>query len=117
VVKKVVYFEQFNNDNSIKKYPTTTDLTLFRLLKAQKIDAIIMECIVGDIHIKRLGFNDDFKHANYINSVENQVYLTISKQSPLLSREEDVSQALQSMINEGEIKQIMSSYGVLDIKL
>ena len=113
VVKKVVYFEPFDSDASIKKFHATTDENLFRLLKAQRIDTIIMGCVTGDIFLKRLDLNDEFKHANYVHRVAHPVYLAISRKSPLLARGTDISQALQSMLNKGEIKQIMSDYGVL----
>jgi hypothetical protein len=41
------------------------------------------------------------------------VYIAVSKKSPLLARIDDISQALRSMVDEGEIQQIMSEYGVV----
>ena len=114
VVEKVIYFEPFESDEAIKKHYATTDINLFRLLEADRIDAVIMSCVTGDVHLKRLGLNDKFKHANYIHRVAHPVYLGISRKSPLLARHKDISQALQNMVNSGEIKQIMSEYGILD---
>jgi polar amino acid transport system substrate-binding protein len=116
VVKKVAYFEPFQSDERVRKYYSTKDNKLFRLLSAQHIDAVIMECVAGDIRLKRLGLNDKFKHANYVHQVAHPVYMAISKKSRLFDRHKDISQALQNMINESEIKQIMSSYGVLDVE-
>ncbi|MCG6201685.1 substrate-binding periplasmic protein [Psychromonas antarctica] len=116
VVNKVAYFEPFDSDVSIKKHYAIKDITLFRLLKAQSIDAVIMSCVTGDVQLKLSGLNDEFKHAKYVHRLAHPVYLAVSKQSPLLAREKDVSQALQNMINGGDIKQIMSSYGILEVE-
>lgn len=112
VINKVAYFEPFNSDKKIKKHYATTDENLFRLLNAQNIDAVIMDCASGDVRLKDLGFTDEFKHANFVHRVENPVYLAISKKSSLLKRQDEVEQALQDMIQEGEIKKIMSGYGI-----
>lgn len=114
VVNEVAYFKQFDNDDAIKKMHKTTDQELFRLLKAGHIDAVIMACVTGDIFLKRAEINDEFKHANYVHSVAHPVYLAISKKSPLITREKDISKALQDMLDKGEIKKIMSGYGVLE---
>ena len=116
VVNKVAYFETFDQDERINKYSATTDEALFRLLKGERIDAVIMACVAGDVFLNDSDLNDDFKHADYVYRIANPVYLAISKKSSLLAREEEVSQALQSMIDDGEIKQIMSNYGVQEIK-
>lgn len=111
VVKKVAYFEKFDGDKEINKFYATTDETLFRLLKAKKIDSVIMPCIAGDVFIKNLGVEGEFQHANYVNHVESPVYIAISNQSTFLVRAKEISQALQKMVDEGEINQIMLSYG------
>ena len=111
-VKKVVYFDLFENDNSIKKHYSTTDEKLFRLLQGQRIDSLIMACTTGDIIIKRLGLNTKVKRANYIHRAIRPVYLAISKQSPLLARDKEISQILKRMLDKGVIKQIMSNYGI-----
>lgn len=113
VVNQVSYFEKFDLDERINKFNATTDEALFRLLKADKIDTFIMACVAGDILIKNAGFEGEFKHANYINHVATPVYIAVSKKSPLLARIDDISQALRNMVDEGEIKQIMSEYGVV----
>lgn len=116
VVEDVAYFEPFSSDEGIKKYSSIKHEHLFRLLNTQHIDAVIMGCAVGDVRLKRLGLIDTFKHANYIHQVAHPVYIALSKKSRLFNREKDISQALQKMIKEGEIKHIISSYGVLEIE-
>jgi len=117
VVNKVVYFEKFDRDERINKFNAITDEALFRLLRANKIDTVIMACVAGDIFIKNAGFEGEFKHANYVNHVASPVYIAVSKKSPLLARIVDISQVLRSMVDDGEIKQIMSEYGVVPLKL
>jgi polar amino acid transport system substrate-binding protein len=116
VVKKVSYFEQFDNDSNLNKYQVTTDEDLFRLLRGKRIDTIILACTTGDITLKQLGLAGEIKRANYIHTVIRPVYLAVSKQSPLLAREKEISQALQEMLETGKIKQIMTSYGIVAIE-
>jgi polar amino acid transport system substrate-binding protein len=116
VVKKVAYFEPFDSDEKIKKHHATTGKNLFRLLNAQNIDAVIMGCHAGDVRIKDLGFTDEFKHANFVHRVGQPIHLAVSRKSPLFSRMDEISKALQSMSNEGEIKDIMASYGILNLE-
>lgn len=116
VIKKVTYFEPFNSDDKLTKHYSTTDINLFRLLKAKNIDAVIMDCAVGDIRLKSLALNSEIKHADYVHNVANPVYLAISRKSELFKREQEVSQALRSMIETGEIRDIMSSYGILSVE-
>jgi polar amino acid transport system substrate-binding protein len=116
VVNKVSYFKQFDDDKNINKHQETTDADLFRLLQAKRIDTVIMACVTGDIFLHNSGLKGSFKHANYVNHVESPVYLAISNKSPFLARKDDLSNALQGMINDGEIKQIMATYGVQEIK-
>ena len=116
VVNKVSYFKRFDDDDNINKHQATTDEDLFRLLKADRIDTVIMACVAGDIFLNNSYYSNSFEHAKYVNLVESPVYLAISRKSPLLAREDEVSQALKKMIDEGEIKQIMSNYGIQEVK-
>lgn len=112
VVNKVAYFEPFDSDKNIKKHHAVTDDNLFRLLRAGNIDTVIMNCHSGDALLKGRGFTDEFKHANFVLRMERPVYMAISKKSPLIQRKDEVSQTLQSMIDDGEIKKIMKKYGI-----
>lgn len=116
VVKKVAYFEPFDSDSRINKFYSTTDEYLFRLLKAQRLDAVIVSCVTGDVLVSELNLQDEFKHASYVYSIAHPVYLAISKKSPLLAKEAEISKALQSMIDEGEVQQIMAGYGVQELE-
>ncbi|WP_413702016.1 substrate-binding periplasmic protein [Psychromonas sp. KJ10-10] len=112
VVKKVAYFEPFHSDQKIKKHDATTDDNLFRILKAGNIDVVIMGCVAGDVRVKSLGLSQNIKHANYVHRVEQPVYIGISKKSDFISRQAEISRALEDMLTEGEINEILSRYGI-----
>ncbi|GLS90914.1 ABC transporter substrate-binding protein [Psychromonas marina] len=115
VVKKVAYFEPFDSDPRINKLYATTDEYLFRLLQADRLDAVVIACVTGDVLVSELNLQGVFKHANYVYRVAHPVYLAISKKSPFLAREAEISKALQGMIDRGEVQKIMASYGVQDL--
>jgi len=116
VVKGVSYFKRFDKDDKIKKYPLTTGTNLFRLLEVNRIDAVIFACAAGDVRLKDEHLNSKVRRANYIYRVDHPVYIALSKKSSLLSREAEISQNLQSMLDLGEIEKILSSYGIVDIR-
>lgn len=116
VVKGVSYFSKFDTDINIRKHAYTTGTDLFRLMQGKRIDAVIMACEAGDVRLKNENLKTKFKRANYVYRVEHPVYIAISKKSALLSREPEISKALQIMLDKGEINEILSSYGIIDIK-
>ncbi|MGY5450554.1 substrate-binding periplasmic protein [Agarivorans sp. MS3-6] len=107
---KVAYFERFDNDDSISKHEAIDDVSLFRLLKGDRVDTVIMSCIEGDNFLKQQGLSQWFKHAHYVEYSERNVYLAVSKQSPLLQRRQEISTAIQSMLDSGEISAILNQH-------
>lgn len=115
VVDKVSYFERFDHDLSINKLAAVTGQALFRLLKGGRIDAIVLNCINGDISINKDNRKELIERSAYIFKTHRPVYLAISNKSPLLKRKEEFSKSLQKMLNNNEVEKILESYGIVSI--
>jgi len=114
-VKKVSYFDRFDNDTSLNKFESTTGNASFRLLEGGRIDVIVLNCINGDISANVGDRADLITRAKYIFKTHRPVYLAISNKSPLLPRQDEFSQSLQKMLDNHEIDRILASYGIVSI--
>lgn len=112
VVKNVAYFDSFNRDHKINKHISINDVNQFRLLKGNRVDVVIMNCIGADIYLKNFEGKNSIKRAPYIYKKIHPVYFAISKKSALLSRKQELSNALQNMLDKNEIEKIMFKYGI-----
>ncbi|GAB1623066.1 substrate-binding periplasmic protein [Agarivorans albus] len=108
VQSKVAYFKRFDQDQGLSKHEVIDDLSAFRLLKGQRVDAVVMSCVEGDYFLKEQGIASWFKHADYRQQTQRPVYLAISKLSPLVEREQEISNLLQAMLDSGEIDALIA---------
>lgn len=108
VQSKVAYFERFDQDLALNKHEVIDDMAAFRLLKGKRVDAVVMSCVEGDYFLKEQGISAWFKHADYRQQTRRPVYLAISKLSPLVERQQEISNLLQAMIDSGEIEALIA---------
>ncbi|GDY27135.1 hypothetical protein AHAT_30250 [Agarivorans sp. Toyoura001] len=113
VQSKVAYFERFDKDEQLFKHEVIDDIAAFRLLKGGRVDTLIMSCAEVDYFIKEQSISAWFKHANYVEQEHRPVYLAISKHSPLVQRKQELSKALQDMLDSGEVQSLLEQNKLL----
>lgn len=78
MLRNAKYFEQFDNDDNIKKYALSDIVTGFKMLKLRRIEALVTTEKVGDYIIKSNGFTDDFRKTDFRYNQDVFVYFALS---------------------------------------
>ena len=104
------YFERFDQDTSLRKHPAKSTEQIFKMLLAGRTDTVIFTEEVGEFKLKEYGWDDRIVKARYKYSKPMNVYLAISKRSPLADRRDEISVILQELLDEGVIEQLKEKY-------
>ncbi|WED24176.1 transporter substrate-binding domain-containing protein [Vibrio sp. JC009] len=104
------YFEPFDHDTSLDKFSGKSTEQLLKMLLAGRLDTFIMTEEVGEFKIKELGFEGQIVKADYKYSKPMNVYLALSKNSPLSDRRDEISTILTELIQEGIIEKLKDKY-------
>ena len=109
VKRGTAYFKRFDQDKRINKVVMNDDFNLSRLLKAKRIDAIIvLDESSLDAEFSSMGFKA-YKQAKYIHANIISNYYGMPKNHPLAPA---FNQKLSEMVENGEIKRIYKRYGI-----
>ncbi len=110
ILRKAKYFEQFDNDDHIKKYEISDEISAFKMLKMKRLDAFITTEEVGDFLIKQNGYGDDFGKAEYKYNQKVAVYFALSKKSKFSGRLPDFMQTEKTLTENGTFDEIIKNY-------
>ena len=104
------YFPKFDHDPKIDKIATHSFELNLRMLEANRVDAVVNTEVAGDYEIRKLGLQDAVIKAPYIYREKQDVYMVLSKKSPLADRREEFNSVLADLIREGAFQRIVSRY-------
>jgi polar amino acid transport system substrate-binding protein len=105
------YFPQFDDDSRIGKHPVATPELSFRMLLAERIDAVVMTESVGEYRVEQLGLSDRIGKARYVHREDQDVFLVLSKRSGFAPRLDEFSRVAAALLREqgGPIKARLST--------
>ncbi len=109
IKRGTAYFEQFDNDASLRKITVNDDFNLARMLQAQRIDAIIvLDLPALEMELETVGFTD-YHTADYFypNTIGN--YYGMPKQH---QQSQALNNILLKMVADGEIDAIYQTFGL-----
>jgi polar amino acid transport system substrate-binding protein len=104
------YFPEFDHDRKIDKVVTNSFELNLRMLRANRVDAVINTEVVGDYEISRLGLWRAVVKAPYIYREKQDVYMVLSKKSPLTHRLDEFHSVLADLLRKGAFQRIMNKH-------
>ncbi len=100
-------FSRFDNDPKIVKDRVNNWESNYKKLVAGRVDVIIDDSMEGPYRARFYGFEDKLEMAPYSFQSDRNTYFAISKKSPILKYQQQISRELAKMLESGEIKQII----------
>lgn len=110
VLRNAKYFDQFDNDDDIKKYELSDLVTGFKMLKLKRIDAFITTEEVGDYLIKSNGFGNNFRKTEYRYNKEVAVYFALSKKSKHVNKLNELEVIVTELNKKKVFEKILAHY-------
>lgn len=104
------YYPDFDADEKINKVKVNNPDAVFAILAAGRVDAAISWELSGDFRLARLGLTDQIGKAKYAYREEQDVFLALSKNSPLAPMLLQVEAEMKKMLREGVYEQIKQKY-------
>jgi len=104
------YFPRFDHDPRIAKVMANSFELNLRMLLAKRIDVVVNTEATGDFEIRKLGLWDSVVKASYIYRKKQDVYMVLSKKSPLADRLDEFNSVLAALIREGAFQRIVARY-------
>ncbi|WP_165610761.1 substrate-binding periplasmic protein [Pseudodesulfovibrio hydrargyri] len=104
------YFPQFDNDAKIAKVATHSFELSLRMLVANRIDVAVNTEAAGDYEIRKFGLQGSVAKAPYIYRERQDVYMVLSRKSPLADRLDEFNSVLADLVREGAFRRIVAKY-------
>jgi len=104
------YFPEFDNDSRLNKEAVANVAANIRKLLMGRIDAVVCPESAGIDLIQKMAIADRVTLADYRFAGEKHVFIGVSKNSPLMDRIDTFETVVLSMIESGEIKNIIVEY-------
>lgn len=112
VIRKSKYFEPFDNDDGITRFPVATIKKNIELLLHKRIDAFIYYPVTGKKVIADMGAQEQIELSSYLITAEH-LYIAIAKESRLLGKKAALEEIIKQAVTSGKITQIQQEhYGV-----
>jgi polar amino acid transport system substrate-binding protein len=104
------YFPEFDHDPKIAKVAARSFELNLRMLQANRVDAVVNTEVAGDYEIRKLGLQDSVVKAPYIYREKQDVYIVLSRKSPLADRLDEFNSVLADLISQGAFRDIVARY-------
>ncbi|MBL3558641.1 MULTISPECIES: substrate-binding periplasmic protein [Marinobacter] len=101
------YFEKFDTDEELTKEPIARYENLMRMLEMGRVDVVVAPELVGRYTVNQLGI--DASESPYQVPGEHS-YIAISRNSPVLSRREQISATFEQLRRDGTYDRLVSGY-------
>ncbi len=105
------YFDRFDNDSSLRKYPVSDYDQAIKMIHANRSDVLIIPEREGDYLMKQLGIR--LKKSPYLIKGRNS-FITISKKSPILALQKKIEESLIQMDRDGTTEKILDRYRLMN---
>lgn len=109
-VANSAYFALFDKDKALNKYSVTHEEQLLKMLKNRRLDVIIGTSCQVDYHIKLKGLSGRFEQAEYKPGNNVDLYLGLSRKSPITRIQPQLNQVIEQLKREGVIQKIADKY-------
>lgn len=104
------YFPRFDRDNTLKKDLVKSFELSLKMLIAGRIDATIHTETTGDYEVRRLGLEEKVSKARYAYRKQQDVYLALSKKSPMAHRVDEFNTVVADLVREGVFERIKTQF-------
>lgn len=106
------YFEEFNNDSSLKKVESFDDFNMSEMFIKGRFDVMaIIDIPPIEDEFRKRGFTD-YTYANYFHEREMGLYYALSKKSPKADLKQKLNDVLVKMAQSGRIQKIYKKYNL-----
>lgn len=109
-VRSSAYFEPFNSDAKIDKYPVSNEDQLLQMLVRNRVEVIIGTDSQVEYDIAQLGLRGKVEKALFAPPEKIEIYLGISKKSPFINHYVQINHIMKELIRSGEIDKLASKY-------
>jgi polar amino acid transport system substrate-binding protein len=103
------YFPRFDDDKDITKFAVKDLLLNIRMLRAGRIDAFIVSEVRGDEALAGQGLMDVIAKTPFTYTEPQEVYMILSKRSPLVPRLEEFNRVMEELVDAGEFDRILKA--------
>lgn len=110
VLKGASYFPRFDSDTTLNKVEVTSQDQLFPMLVHGHLDVVAGYVPTENYRLTVEGYSSLVKKSEYTFSEEAKVYMAISKNSPLMSRLQELNSVNTELLDQGIISRIVSSH-------
>ncbi len=110
ILRGASYFEQFDKDTKAKKYEVTSQDQLFPMLLKERFEIMAGYVPTENYRIATEGYHDKVQRSKYEFAERADVYMAISKKSPLAPRIGEINKINKQLFDDGVITKIMNSY-------
>ncbi|MBI4806336.1 MAG: transporter substrate-binding domain-containing protein [Desulfovibrio sp.] len=110
IVSGYKYFSPFEEDTTLKKDESPNSLTTLQKLVNGRFDAALLHEDIGDYLIANFNLQDKVEKAEFKHSEVAPAYICLSKKSPWIAREKELSDRIKQMVNSGRMENIRQDY-------
>jgi len=110
LVKDSAYFNRFDNDLKIRKYPVVKELQLLQMLANDRLGAFIGTDCQADYQIIQEDYKDIFEKATYKPGNDVSLYMAISQQSIYATELPLFNETIKKIVEEGKVKEFAKKY-------
>jgi polar amino acid transport system substrate-binding protein len=104
------YFEPFNSDTKLKKIGVSQEIQLVKMLASGRLEVIVGTNPNLQYDISQQGLKDKVEKTAYSPPVQTDLFVGVSKKSPLAARMNEINQAVRSLVESGEVNRIAEKY-------
>lgn len=98
------FFEPFDSDPKIKKYPISSELQLLKMLKGGRVETVIGSNAQMDFLLRQQGLEHSISKAVYRPEKVTKVHIALSQQSPFAKDIDQFNQVLQEIIDDSTLE-------------
>lgn len=109
---KSAYFEPFDSDENLRKVGVSTETQLIRMLSLGRLDVIIGTNANVEHDLGVMGLRSQIERTAYQPDRHTDLYVGISRKSPLMSRAEEVDQIVLHILRTGRLLPVLETYFV-----
>lgn len=104
------YFEPFNSDSKLDKQGLSTETQLLQVLALNRLDIIIGTDPNLSYDVARLNLSEVVEPTAYQPDQRTDLYIAISRRSPMLEDAATVEGALRTLLAEGAVERILQNF-------
>jgi polar amino acid transport system substrate-binding protein len=110
VLRGASYFPRFDGDTLLKKAEISTQDQLFPMLVGRRLDVIAGYVPTANFRLITEGYQSRVRKSQFEYSERADVYMAVSKKSPLLKRFKELNDINTILLAQGVLQRIRESY-------